>query len=463
MPFKFDGKEGHFDACVKHYMGKKSIRTGKNYTKEQASAVCAAIMRKQELSAETQELLAQITAMEEERKKRGMSEAEFYAFPRLHKLPIFDEAHVRATMSRFNQTIGWSEEEKSAAHSKIASKAKKFGIDVGAFKSLAQEKTHGKYTLSLHQLGNDKHFDLFLEKDGYCENFAFTPVKVAAKNVLKSGDRAQKRNVVDLRMLDFTGVITVGKTGASKDFPGIVKVLEKGNYDTIEEGGGIFKYTLNGKKLNGTFQFMFDTEKLQENYKYRYIFTKLDAKDELIDILLEQLEELSIKPERTDENLFMKQEVGVLRELLKDGKVIPLIIRGVAIREGIWNGIFYPYDEIKRTAMGLIGKPLMTDHEKSVKSIAGKVTGITFDDINRTANFEAIILDENTANKVLAGLVDSVSVGVIVDRIPEDMGMTARNYEFKELSLVIDPACKDAKIKEVIPPSESVETPSMKA
>ena len=395
MPFKYgDGRSGHFDSCVKYYTGKKSKRTGKNYTKDEASAVCATIMRGQEKNAKEE-----IKPINEDKKDVKKEEIQF---------------------------------------------------------------THGKFTLSLHQLGNDKHFDLFMEKDKYCEDFAFTPVKAAQKNVLKSGDRAQKRNVVNLKMLDFTGVITVGKPGASKDFPGIVKVLEKGTYDTLEEGGGIFKYKLNGKKLNGTFQFLFDTEKLQENYKYRYIFTQLDAKDELITTLLSQIEDLSC-PDRTVETLSMKQEVGVLRELLKDGKVIPLTIRGVALREGIWNGIFYPYDEIKKTAMGLIGKPLMTDHEKSVKSIAGKVTGITFDDTNRSANFEAIILDESTANKVLAGLVDSVSVGVIVDRIPEDMGMTARNYEFKELSLVIDPACKDAKIKEIVPPSEIVEVASIKA
>jgi hypothetical protein len=392
MPFKFDGKEGHFDQCVIHYEGKKSPRTGKNYTKEEASALCAAIMRRQEKNSKMDEKPVDKKITDEKDKKK---------------------------------------EEKRI--------------------------THGRYTLSIHQLGNDKHFDLFLEKDGYCENFAFTPVKAAAKNVLKSGDRAQKRSVVDLRMLDFTGVITVGKVGASKDFPGIVKVLEKGLYDVIEEGGGVFQYELSGKKLNGKFQFLFDTEKLQENFKYRYIFTKLDSKDELINVLLDQLEEMSAKHDRTVESLSMKQEVGVLKELMKDGKIVPLTIRGVALKEGVWNGIFYPYDEIKRTIQGLIGKPLFSDHEKSVRSVAGKVTGITTDDVNRLANFEAVIVDEPTATKVLAGLVDSVSVGVIVDRMPEDMGMTARNYEFKELSLVIDPACKDAKIKEVITPEESKE------
>jgi hypothetical protein len=400
MPFTFgDGKTGNFDSCVKYYQGMKSKKTGKNYTKDEASAVCSVIMRGQEHNSK-----------KDDKESKKINE----------------------------------EDSKDSKKDQKKKEEKKF--------------THGRFTLSLHQLGNEKHFDLFIEKEGYCEDFAFTPVKSAQKNVLKNGDRAQKRNVVNLNMLDFTGVITVGKPGASKDFPGIMKVLEKGTYDVLEEAGGIFKYNFTGNKLNGTYQFLFDDEKLQENFKYRYIFTQLDEKDELIMALLSQIEEMAC-PDRTEETLSMKQEVGILHELLKDGKVVPLIIRGTALKEGVWNGIFYPYDEIKRTAMGLIGKPLMTDHEKSVKSIAGKVTGISFDDVNRCVNFEATIIDESTANKVLAGLVDSVSVGVIVDRMKEDMGMTARNYEFKELSLVIDPACKDAKIKEIIPPAEEPEEP----
>jgi tetrahydromethanopterin S-methyltransferase subunit G len=48
MPFDFDGTSGHFDTCVSHYTGKKNKRTGKNFTKKEASKMCAVIMRKQE-------------------------------------------------------------------------------------------------------------------------------------------------------------------------------------------------------------------------------------------------------------------------------------------------------------------------------------------------------------------------------------------------------------------------------
>jgi len=78
-----------------------------------------------------------ITNMEAERKKRGMSVSEFYAAPRdppsASALPIFDEAHVRNAMARFNQTKFRSAEEKAKARRKIIAAARKFGIDPSGF------------------------------------------------------------------------------------------------------------------------------------------------------------------------------------------------------------------------------------------------------------------------------------------------------------------------------------------
>lgn len=49
------------------------------------------------------------------------------------KLPIHDEAHVRAAMSRFGQTQFSDAAEKKAAYNKIVAKAKKLGIDTSGF------------------------------------------------------------------------------------------------------------------------------------------------------------------------------------------------------------------------------------------------------------------------------------------------------------------------------------------
>jgi len=77
---------------------------------------------------------------EEKRKELGMSVSEFYAIPREpaseSKLPIFDEAHVRNAMARFNQLTDVTDEEKEKAKKKILKKAKEFGIDASEFKEI---------------------------------------------------------------------------------------------------------------------------------------------------------------------------------------------------------------------------------------------------------------------------------------------------------------------------------------
>jgi len=82
---------------------------------------------------------ARVTNLEEKRKQLGMSVSEFYAAPRdppsSSALPIFDEAHVRNAMARFNQTKFRSAEEKAKAKRKIIAAAKKFKINIGAFEN----------------------------------------------------------------------------------------------------------------------------------------------------------------------------------------------------------------------------------------------------------------------------------------------------------------------------------------
>lgn len=99
----------------------------------QRVAICYNTWRK---SKEKQEM-ARITAMEAKRKALKMSPSQFYAAPRdppsTSALPIFDKAHVRNAMARWNQTHFRSAEEKAKAKRKIIARAKKFGINTRGF------------------------------------------------------------------------------------------------------------------------------------------------------------------------------------------------------------------------------------------------------------------------------------------------------------------------------------------
>jgi len=78
--------------------------------------------------------MAKITDFETKRKSMGWSVSEFYAIPKdppsSSKLPIFDVAHVRNALARFNQVKDITKEEKATAWKKILKAAKKFGIKV---------------------------------------------------------------------------------------------------------------------------------------------------------------------------------------------------------------------------------------------------------------------------------------------------------------------------------------------
>ena len=94
-----------------------------------------------------------ITGFEAVRNRMGWSVSKFYAAardpPSSSKLPIFDAAHVRNALARFNQTQ-LSSEEKSKALSKIRSAAKKFGIKIS--KELDNDLSNNSTSLGDNQL-----------------------------------------------------------------------------------------------------------------------------------------------------------------------------------------------------------------------------------------------------------------------------------------------------------------------
>ena len=82
--------------------------------------------------------MAEVTDREKVREEMGMTPEAFYAAPReppsSSSLPIFDAAHVRDAMARFDQTDFQSEAEKIHAYQTIVAAAHKFGIEVEEFK-----------------------------------------------------------------------------------------------------------------------------------------------------------------------------------------------------------------------------------------------------------------------------------------------------------------------------------------
>jgi len=111
----------------------------------------------QEVGAENKK----ITGFEAVRKRMAWSVSKFYAAPRdppsSSKLPIFDAAHVRNALARFNQTQFSSPGEKNKAGNKIRASAKKFGIKIS--KNLDYDLSGNSTSLGDNQLNNGANME----------------------------------------------------------------------------------------------------------------------------------------------------------------------------------------------------------------------------------------------------------------------------------------------------------------
>jgi phosphoribosyl 1,2-cyclic phosphodiesterase len=313
-----------------------------------------------------------------------------------------------------------------------------------------------RFVLASHQIGMRKWLELRFERENHVETWILnTPGKTGARISIGNKPVAARKKIKEpLQALEFEGIVARGKPGASRDYPGIFKILDRGTYEILERVPGFTKLKLNGEKLKGVFaiQRTSDKERLEKT-KFLYDFVRID--EELCHgeclfckTLLKQLEAYS-KANRTAETLTLKN-LKILTEL---GNKLPerLKISGIALKEGTWNGLFYPREELQKWASMLKGLPIMDSHKKSVSDIVGRVINSWYNDALNQIEFEGEIWDERAIRAITEGVVNGVSVGVIVDRIREDGHLVAKNFEFKELSLVLVPACDKCQIVEVHP------------
>lgn len=138
-------------------------------------------------------------------------------------------------------------------------------------------------------------------------------------------------------------------------------------------------------------------------------------------------------------------ESSIVVELSQEFK-IPYKINFVALKPGKFNGVYYSEEELKKAAETLKTKDLTIDHGKSVRDVVGKVLDAWWDEKLKQIEGTAEILDEEVAKKVRQGLITGVSVEVYVNYYESEFGLSAKNTEFRALSLVRNPACKTCLI-----------------
>lgn len=124
------------------------------------------------------------------------------------------------------------------------------------------------------------------------------------------------------------------------------------------------------------------------------------------------------------------------------------LIRGVAINETTTkNNHKFVAEELEKAAPGMIGKPILVDHNDSVMSIKGIIRNALFNPTNRRIEFEGEVMDEEIKKMISDGRLNKVSIGAFARDLIEEEGtgaLIAKGIEIAELSFVAVPADPNA-------------------
>lgn len=127
----------------------------------------------------------------------------------------------------------------------------------------------------------------------------------------------------------------------------------------------------------------------------------------------------------------------------KEGK---LLITGIALAEGVWKSVLYPAEEIEKSALRLVGKPLKIEHGLDAlfeQREVGKVKLAYYDKALKSIVFQAEVTDPKAITLVKDGTFPAVSCSTWVDKFPVNPDQSIGfNFNFNELSLVRTPACE---------------------
>lgn len=123
-----------------------------------------------------------------------------------------------------------------------------------------------------------------------------------------------------------------------------------------------------------------------------------------------------------------------------------ILVKGIALKPGVFNDIEYKWDALKNSAPSLIGQAITVDHSQSAHDVVGQVTGAWADDHEQVIYFSGYIDDEDIAKKVENELLTAIS--------PEVRGMPVEGTEplqlddviFTGMSVVARPACKGCRL-----------------
>jgi len=126
----------------------------------------------------------------------------------------------------------------------------------------------------------------------------------------------------------------------------------------------------------------------------------------------------------------------------------PLEITGIALAEGVWNGVYYPFEELEK---GKISKklPIRIEHGKSDKyknREVGEITNLIPNEVLKALIFKGKITDPEAISDIKEGKFKEVSLATWMNYKPIDGKIMGIDYDFEEMSLTVEPACPSCVI-----------------
>jgi len=128
----------------------------------------------------------------------------------------------------------------------------------------------------------------------------------------------------------------------------------------------------------------------------------------------------------------------------------PLKIHGVLIAEGVWKGVLYDYNEMKKALNKFKNVPLKVQHghtEEFGDRVVGRITKVEPNDLLKALTFEAEVTDPEAVDLVTKGTLDAVSIRGSFELIDsKETPPKGVNYTPEEVSLTPSPACDFCQI-----------------
>lgn len=167
----------------------------------------------------------------------------------------------------------------------------------------------------------------------------------------------------------------------------------------------------------------------------------------------------SIMYQLETENEMLRKELNSIKSQNKMPEVAynfillsksPLRITGVLIAEGVWKGVKYEYEELKKALpkfYNLKGMVLHGQSQKYQDRIIGKLTKVIPNDTLKALLFEADVTDADAIEDIKSGVFDSVSIKIKTNELDTSVNPPiGRDYIPYEWSLTFSPACETCLI-----------------